>query len=1583
MKKNHTIFAVIIVILLLFSPLVTKAQSASFGNTFVHSSGEMVVFGQHDFDNSSTGLLPGIVGAERSPSEGLFSFASTASFINASTSNYVDGYVKVYGKSDFILPLGDNNKFAPMAYNASAVVSTIEAAYYRADPSIAVTSNLAGGNYPVLPIGGAFNTALFNGDISAVSEHEYWDINSSESLKITLTWDASSGIGSLTTNNLSNLAIVAWDGSEWIEIPSTIDATSILGGSSTFSTGSITTNSEFVPNIYNVYTLASVIAINTPPTALDDLENTLEETMVVIDVLVNDTDPDTTLNPATVSIVLAPANGTIGAINTTTGEISYTPNIDYVGPDVFQYQVCDFGIPLPQACDTAEVIVIVSAVNDTPTISHNPVVVQEDNTVSICPTISDVDNATSTLTLGISVAPSFGTLVASFPTGCYNYTPNLDYDGADSVVFYVCDPNGACDTLTIPITVVPNSDSPLAVDDFVTVAEDDSIIIDVLDNDLEGDTTFDPGSVTVIAPPASGTLSVDAVSGDITFLPNPNFCGSDQFTYLICDNGTPALCDSAIVYMTITCVNDTPTISHPPVVVSEDTLIEICPTINDIDNATSTLNTTLCVLPLNGTATETIPGCFNYIPNANFNGVDSFCISVCDNDGACAELTIAITIIPKNDKPIALDDAVSTLEETIVTIDVLVNDSDVDTTLNTASVIIVSGPANGTIGSINNTNGNIPYTPNINFVGTDTFTYSVCDNGIPLPALCDTAQVIITVLEVNDIPTITHPNIVVAEDSLFIICPIVDDVEDLSSLLTVGICQAPSNGNLVTSLSSGCYDYTPLPNYNGSDSVCMFVCDTDGACDTIVIPITVVAVSDAPIAVDDNATVSEDDSVVIIVLANDLEADTTINPASVTVISTPVSGGVSVNSTNGNVTYTPNPNFCGSDVFTYLVCDFATPTSCDTADVFVTIDCVNDTPTIVQTPVLVPEDTSIEICPTLNDVDDAVATLNTSLCALPSNGTVVETTPGCYEYTPTINYNGADSFCVSVCDNSGLCSQTIVLINVVPLSDAPIAVDDNVLLNEDDSLIINVVNNDIEVDTTIDVSSVTIITSVNFGSLSVNTTTGEVTYIPNPNFCGSDQFTYSVCDFSTPALCDTADVFITVDCVNDTPSISIPILPVEVLEDGSTTISPVINDIDNPSSTLSITLCSVPFNGIATGTTPGSFVYTPNANFNGTDSFCISVCDNLGACSELVVPIIISSVNDTPVIVANPTTILQDSVLVLCNTISDVDHTTPSLNVGTSNTTTPEGGTVTVGPGQCVTYTPAPFFFGTDTVCTFVCDPVGACDTVCSVITVIENNASYPDADGDLVPDAVEVADGTDPNDALDYLDSDGDLVPDYVETTLQPNTGGVATDAFDADDFIDTDNGGVADYVETVLFPNSGLTATDPLNTADDNQDTDGDGVTDAEEIADGTDPLDATDYIDTDGDLVPDAVEVAEGTDPNDATDYLDTDGDGVPDYVETTLQPNTGGLVSDPFDATDFTDTDNGGVPDYIEAVLLPNYGLSATDPLNTADDNQDTDGDGVSDADEILDGTDATDPTDYLDTDGDGVPDFVEDTQGTDS
>ncbi|WP_353718618.1 T9SS type A sorting domain-containing protein [Dyadobacter sp. 676] len=168
---------------------------------------------------------------------------------------FVDGYVKKAGSAPFVFPVGDNGTLRPFSIASDQAMG----AYFGVDPGIAVTSNPAGGNYGVLPQGGPFNTGSMVGDLQMVSTKEYWDINGTSPGRITLSWNENSAIAALLGNRaLSKLTVVGWDGSKWVNLTSAVDATSLFGQGSTYTSGSITTVQEVVPNTYNVYTLGAL-----------------------------------------------------------------------------------------------------------------------------------------------------------------------------------------------------------------------------------------------------------------------------------------------------------------------------------------------------------------------------------------------------------------------------------------------------------------------------------------------------------------------------------------------------------------------------------------------------------------------------------------------------------------------------------------------------------------------------------------------------------------------------------------------------------------------------------------------------------------------------------------------------------------------------------------------------------------------------------------------------------------------------------------------------------------------------------------------------------------------------------------------------------------------------------------------------------------------------------------------------------------------------------------------------------------------------------------------------------------------------
>lgn len=237
------------------------AQASTFGNTFIFKQGNVTLHaGNHSFLNASAGVQPGIVGTARNNATGIgvLAYMPSATWSNASNTAHVDGYVRSYQANAFVFPIGDNGVYRPAAVSTATLTNPTDAAYYGVNPSVAITSSLLGGNEPVLPTDGPFAITATAAGIEQVSNNEYWDINGATAAKITLTWNAASALGTLTSNTLAKVSIVGWNGTQWVVLPSTVDATSILGGASTITAGSISTNAALVPNTYSVYTLASI-----------------------------------------------------------------------------------------------------------------------------------------------------------------------------------------------------------------------------------------------------------------------------------------------------------------------------------------------------------------------------------------------------------------------------------------------------------------------------------------------------------------------------------------------------------------------------------------------------------------------------------------------------------------------------------------------------------------------------------------------------------------------------------------------------------------------------------------------------------------------------------------------------------------------------------------------------------------------------------------------------------------------------------------------------------------------------------------------------------------------------------------------------------------------------------------------------------------------------------------------------------------------------------------------------------------------------------------------------------------------------
>ncbi|PIE47930.1 MAG: hypothetical protein CSA40_01990, partial [Flavobacteriales bacterium] len=754
------------------------------------------------------------------------------------------------------------------------------------------------------------------------------------------------------------------------------------------------------------------------------------------------------------------------------------------------------------------------------------------------------------------------------------------------------------------------------------------------------------------------------------------------------------------------------------------------------------------------------------------------------------------------------------------------------------------------------------------------------------------------------------------------------DVDGTLDPTSVTEVTPPSNGTISIDPTTGEITYTPDPDFNGTDTFEYEVCDDDGACDTATVTVTVGDVNDPPVALDDVATTDEDTPVVIDVLSNDTDTDGTIDPATVTEVTPPTNGTISINPTSGEVTYTPDPDFNGTDTFVYEVCD--DDGLCDTATVTVTVGDVNDPPVAVDDAATTDEDTpvTIDVLGNDTDVDGTLDPATVTEVTPPANGTIsIDPTTGEITYTPDPDFNGTDTFVYEVCDDDGACDQATVTVTITDVNDPPVAVDDSTTTDYDTNVTFSASDNDTDSDGVIDPATVDLdpatpgiqntFTDAD-GNLWTVDTLGNVTFDPAPTFVGVATIPYTIND-----------------------------------DDGNT------SNVANLTVTVQGATCDDVFDGedvcAFIANNPGDPIATEDCDGDGlsNEEECQLGSDPADPCSPEQVAGYTGYDSSNPV--------WQDADC-------DGDGVSNGLEDGNTDPYDPcdynpldqvvqdttqewrdldcDGDGVTNGDEVL-----------DDT------DPLDPCDYEPASITVPVTSAV--DCDGDGVLDATEVANGTDPNDPCDY----------NVADVTEENTAG-----------LDCDGDGVLDATELA----NGTDPHDPCdyNVADITEentaglDCDGDGVLDATELADGTDPHDPCDLVvanqteipsddwnnaDCDGDGVTNGQEIIDGTDPLDSCELIvgnqtvapsdewnaaDCDGDGVTNAQE--LVDNTDPLdpcsfilanqTVTPSDSWNDLDCDNDGLTNGEEVAI-------GTDPLD-----EDTDGDGVIDGQEVMDGTD---------------------------
>ncbi len=383
----------------------------------------------------------------------------------------------------------------------------------------------------------------------------------------------------------------------------------------------------------------TVLPVNDPPLAVDDVAETVEGTAVFIDVLANDSDPNG--DTLTVVEVSAPAHGT--AVVAAAGTVEYTPGPDFHGTDRLTYVVGD-GSGLTAR---AAVEVTVLPVNDPPLAGDDAADTPEDTSVTIDVLANDSDPNGDTLTVVEVSAPVHGTAVVA-AAGTVEYTPEPDFHGTDRLTYVVGDGSGLTARAAVEVTVLPVNDPPLAGDDAADTPEDTSVTIAVLAND--SDPNGDTLTVVEVSTPVHGTAVV-AAAGTVEYTLEPDFHGTDRLTYVVGDGS--GLTARAAVEVTVLPVNDPPLAGDDAADTPEDTSVTIAVLRNDSDGDGDALALVEASAPAHGSARLTDAGAVEYTLEPDFHGTDRLTYVVGDGSGLTARAAVEVTVLPVNDPPLA------------------------------------------------------------------------------------------------------------------------------------------------------------------------------------------------------------------------------------------------------------------------------------------------------------------------------------------------------------------------------------------------------------------------------------------------------------------------------------------------------------------------------------------------------------------------------------------------------------------------------------------------------------------------------------------------------------------------------------------------------------------------------------------------------------------------------------------------------------------------------------------------------------------------------------------------------------------
>ncbi|MFN7777771.1 MAG: Ig-like domain-containing protein, partial [Betaproteobacteria bacterium] len=663
----------------------------------------------------------------------------------------------------------------------------------------------------------------------------------------------------------------------------------------------------------------------------------------------------------------------------------------------------------------------------------------------------------------------------------------------------------------------------------------------------------------------------------------------------------------------------------------------------------------------------------------------TYLVTVADGQGGSASQSISIVLTGTNDAPTPLADAAYATEAGGVAnatpgVDpvgnVLTNDTDVDAGDSKQVLAFgfggVGAGAGATVAGaygqltldtagnytyvVDNANATVQALRDAGDVLTETFYYVVQDAA----AATATAQLVVAVHGANDAPVAYGNTISVAEEDAGVrlgqglagdLLPVPADVD--SSALTITATGLPaigvvrigaggpvvSAGTVLTSAQLSELVYDAPAELAASVTTAFTYAVSDGNLGTLgTVTINVVPVNDPPLAVDDTYAAVVGTTLAVAasagVLVNDSDVDSLRSGWSVSLVSGPAAtAGVLTLHADGGFEFAPAAGFVNSSAsFVYELHDGNGGSAQATASIFVG-PVPNIPPLAVNDAYTTAEDVALTVADALdgvldNDSDDNGDPLTAVLLTQGAHGSVTLATDGSFVYRPGADFNGTDRFTYQARDGKGgQSAPATVSIVVTPQDDPPVARADGYSVSEDQVLTVaaafGVLVNDIEPDGQP-------LTAVQIGNPSHGSVTlaanGSFVYTPNANFFGTDRFYYVANDGNSDS--GLATVTITVNPVDDVP-VALPDT-FTVIEDAVLAASVTANDTPSGDGGNTWSVVTAPLHGAVSMGVDGTFVYTPGADYNGSDRFVYRIRDADGDLSQATVVVNVLPANDPP-----------------------------------------------------------------------------------------------------------------------------------------------------------------------------------------------------------------------------------------------------------------------------------------------------------------------------------------------------------------